>query len=406
MLDVRPTAFITPIAEQEFASLTPLIRIVSAGDEDATLTGLVRIYRISTGLLIYSSELTITEIVNGTTVDVAALTPWSPPAPADDDYQIVVNTTATSHPPAEWHQQTASLGAYTFDIKPVGMGPAPAAHAPTHENGGSDPLEVETLPTSELDDTLVFVPDGAGGLEFVAPSPLVDHGLVQGLDDDDHPQYTLRHLVREKTDLLGNTATYSTPWAIALVASGTVTSLAGTPTHPGVVRITSSTSADSGATIVLNSKTAFLLAGSESSRCWFRPQTLSGTTTRIGFHDASEFSGVTDGAFFYVDPATGIIYGKTSAAAVSTTGTGYQLVTDTWYLAILVLNSDASRVDFSLYDDAGSLLWTDFLTSNIPTAAGRELGHGLKSTNSGTTAVALTDVDYLELSVPDRRPDL
>lgn len=48
------------------------------------------------------------------------------------------------------------------------MGPAPAAHAPTHEDGGSDPIEVETLPTSELDDTLVLAPDGAGGLEYHA----------------------------------------------------------------------------------------------------------------------------------------------------------------------------------------------------------------------------------------------
>src|SRR4030042_5744417 len=117
MLDVRPTAYLVPIAEQEFASLTPLVRIVNAGDEDATVTGLVRIYRISTGLLIYSSELAVTEIVHNSSADVSALTPWSPPAPADDDYQITVNKTRTSHPPAEWHQLTASLAALTFSLK-------------------------------------------------------------------------------------------------------------------------------------------------------------------------------------------------------------------------------------------------------------------------------------------------
>lgn len=75
MLDVRPTAYIVPIAEQAFSSLTPLVHIANTGDEDATVTGLVRIYRISTGLLIYSSEIAITELLAGASADVAALTP-------------------------------------------------------------------------------------------------------------------------------------------------------------------------------------------------------------------------------------------------------------------------------------------------------------------------------------------
>jgi hypothetical protein len=48
------------------------------------------------------------------------------------------------------------------------MGPSPAAHAPTHEDGGSDPLYVENQPTTETDATLVLAPDGAGGVEFRA----------------------------------------------------------------------------------------------------------------------------------------------------------------------------------------------------------------------------------------------
>lgn len=171
MLDVRPTAYIVPIAEQEFASLTPLIRIANAGDEDATLTGLVRIYRISTGLLIYSSELAVTETAHGTTVDVAALTPWSPPAPADDDYQVVVNCHAVSHPPEGWHVLDTSLAAFTFDIKPVGMGPAPAAHAPTHENGGSDEVDVTDLSGELADDQPALAHDIAGARHTSAATP-------------------------------------------------------------------------------------------------------------------------------------------------------------------------------------------------------------------------------------------
>jgi predicted outer membrane repeat protein len=406
MLDVRPVAYVTPIAEQEFASLTPLVRIASAGDEDATLTGLVRIYRVSTGLLIYSSELAITEIMHGTTVDVAALTPWSPPAPADDDYQIVVNTTATSHPPAEWHQLTASLPAYTFDIKPVGMGPAPAAHAPTHENGGSDPLEVETLPTSELDDTLVLAPDGAGGLVFVDLSPTIDHGLTLGLDDDDHPQYQLRHEISECDDFLYPVATTSTRWRTVAIGSGTLAPIAGTATHPGIIRISSSTSTNSGGAIRTEAD-SILLAGSETATFHFRPQTLVNTTFRLGYHDTNISSAPADGAYINIDPATSLLTGRSmNNSAGSTTGTNYLVVTNTWYIAKIAINADASRIDFYLYDDAGSLLWTDNLTTNIPTAAGRETGHCIIATNSGTTALAILDVDRVALSIPDRRPEV
>lgn len=50
----------------------------------------------------------------------------------------------------------------------VGEGPSPAPHATTHEDGGSDELEVSDLATSELDDSLVLKPDGAGGVEWGA----------------------------------------------------------------------------------------------------------------------------------------------------------------------------------------------------------------------------------------------
>jgi hypothetical protein len=94
----------------------------------------------------------------------------------------------------------------------------------------------------------------------------------------------------------------------------------------------------------------------------------------------------------------GVIVGKTANnSARSTTGTSYTLVTNTWYRLRIEVNSDATLVTFSLFSEAGALLWSDTLNSNIPTAAGRETGHGIVATNSGTTAVAMVDVDYLNL---------
>jgi hypothetical protein len=167
MLDIQLLAYVVPTDEQPFQSLTPSVRVSNAGDVDAVLTGIVNIYRVSTGLLIYSSQLTRSTITHGTTVDVEAQSPWSPPAPAADDYLILVTGSAAAvglDVPA----QTLSLGSFIFDVTPQGMGPAPAAHGTTHELSGSDPLEVSLLATSEMTASLVLKPDGSGGVTWAA----------------------------------------------------------------------------------------------------------------------------------------------------------------------------------------------------------------------------------------------
>lgn len=427
MLDVRPTAYITPLAEQVLDDITPVIQVTSTGDEDARVTGLIRIYRQSTDQLLFTSELATTIVTHGTTVNIAALSAWSPGAPADDDYFIMVDTLAESTIPSHTDTMRAHLGTFEFDIKAGPMGPAPAAHGSTHEDGGMDEISIDALdgvpaargqtnglasldgatlvPTAELglgaptgtkylrDDQSWQVPPGAG---------VTDHGALTGLADDDHPQYQLRHELFWETDCLFSSAG-AYPWYQLAIAAGTIAPASGSSTHPGIDRITSSTTTNSGYYKRIHIA-ALALAGSEVSSYWHRPQTLAGTTRRTGFHDTTSVNAPVDGAYIYQDPATGRISGRTMAASAgSTTGTDYQLVTNTWYCEKIVVNADATRVDFYLYDDAGALLWTDFLTTNIPTSW---LGHGTIVTNSGTTAVDLDDVDYMSLRIPDRRPNL
>lgn len=143
MLDVRPVAYIAPVAEQPIGPITPIIRIASIGDEASTLTGLIRIYRKTTDQLLYTSELPVTYLPGHTTIDVAALTPWDPPAPADDDYFILCDTTAIN--PLVPDGYCGHLGAYTFDVKTVPMGPVPAGHHATHESGGMDEIDLTDL---------------------------------------------------------------------------------------------------------------------------------------------------------------------------------------------------------------------------------------------------------------------
>ena len=69
----------------------------------------------------------------------------------------------------------------------------------------------------------------------------------------------------------------------------------------------------------------------------------------------------------------GILVGKTSNnSARSTTATSYALAINTWYKLTITMNADATVATFAVHSEAGALLWTDTLNTNIPTAAGRE----------------------------------
>lgn len=173
MLDVRLTAYVVPLAEQVLDDITPSIEARNYADEDATITGHVRIYRNSTETIEFTSELATTELKHGTTATIRALSAWSPGAPADDDYFIIAEILATSYLPGP--PQRASLGAFTFDVKPGPMGPAPAAHHGTHENGGMDPVDVTGMPgvlaepqTPATHGTTHFTP----GLDLVKAFPV------------------------------------------------------------------------------------------------------------------------------------------------------------------------------------------------------------------------------------------
>jgi hypothetical protein len=183
MLDVRPTAYIVPLAEQVLDDITPVVQVTSAGDEAAQVTGLIRIYRQSTDQLLYTSELAVTIVPGHTTVNIAALSAWSPPAPADDDYFILCDTMAISvAEPTDPDTMRASLGAWHFDIKPGPMGPAPAAHHATHENGGMDEISVAGL-HGVLGDTQPVAPHAADHM-FGGPDQINVQDLPGVLADD------------------------------------------------------------------------------------------------------------------------------------------------------------------------------------------------------------------------------
>jgi hypothetical protein len=168
--------------------------------------------------------------------------------------------------------------------------------------------------------------------------------------------------------------------------------------HPGVVLLRSSTTANSG---YQYSTTAnyIRIGGGEQINIVFRtPSSFATITGRFGLLDVFTSADAVDGAYLELQP-TGVLVGKTSNNSVrSTTPTIATLTIDTWYHCSVKVNSGATQVDFILYSMAGAVLGSQILTTNIPTASGRETSAGLVFTSSGVVAVNLALVDYLSFN--------
>jgi len=459
MLDVRVRRYVSPLAEQVLDDITPAIEVRNYADEDATITGHVRIYRKSTDSLEYTSELAETELEHGTTATIPALSAWSPGAPADDDYFILADIVATSYLPGP--PLPAVLGAFTFDIKPGPMGPAPAGHHATHENGGMDEVDctglvgaggvpavhdiagashssaatpgrllkadanglpvdatntnaqlVATIGDSHAQNTdtdleAVFeatfekvANKGIAGGYCALPNPL---DLTLPLRADGTPARPETHF--QSQDFTRDSLAigyFVPPWSLNAVTSGTAGPVAGEANHPGIVFLKSAAGANSGMNIPLD-PLAFLLAGGCRADFIVRPQVLAGAVIRCGFGDVKTIADHVDGIYFEMNTVVavpGTLVGKSASNSVrTTTATSFVLVTNTWYRLHLELNAAANLATFKLYSEAGAVLWTDTVNANLPTGAGRQTGHGLTAFNTAGGTVVICDLDYMDVEI-------
>jgi len=439
MLDVRVRRYVSPLAEQVLDDITPAIEVRNYADEDATITGHVRIYRKSTDTLEFTSELAETELGHGTTATIPALSAWSPGAPADDDYFILADIVATSYLPGP--PLPAVLGAFTFDVKPGPMGPAPAGHHTTHENGGMDEVDCTGLVgaggvpvahkashqnggadeisvaglSGELADdqppkahgnaahSVTFEDQankGIAGGYCALPNPL---DLTLPLRADGTPArpetyFQSQDFTRDSLAI----GYFVPPWSLNAVTAGTAGPVAGEANHPGIVFLKSAAGANSGMNIPLD-PLAFLLAGGCRADFIIRPQVLAGAVIRCGFGDVKTIADHVDGIYFEMNTVVavpGTLVGKSASNSVrTTTATSTVLVTNTWYRLHLELNAAANLATFKLYSEAGAVLWTDTVNANLPTGAGRQTGHGLTAFNTAGGAVVICDIDYMDVEL-------
>jgi hypothetical protein len=202
------------------------------------------------------------------------------------------------------------------------------------------------------------------------------------------------------TDCFHTSGYVNPPWYGTSLATGTCSgAVDSSANHPGVFRFLSALNTANSGFVFWITTTAILISGLETSDLIFSlPELNANTLIRFGFQDVYTSSAVVDGVYIAIanDTLTGVTVNN---SAQSVTATSFTLSASTWYHAKIVLNEDATLVTFYLYDEAGVLLWSDTLATNIPTA--RVTGHAIVCYNSapGGTIRNLLDADYWDFVI-------
>jgi hypothetical protein len=187
--------------------------------------------------------------------------------------------------------------------------------------------------------------------------------------------------------LVGLTAAFE-PWSGASVNSGTAnndTAFTGSANDPMRIIWASASGANSGSSLSVDVRT-FLVAGGEQSVHTVYIYKTNATVLRAGYLDVFSNTEPTDGV--YLEMVGGVIYGKTSSNSSRTETVSRYTVSENSTLPLglhSLVNSNASSVTFAVYTN-GVSAWTDTVTNNIPTGAGRYTGHGAVAYHTGSGA--------------------
>lgn len=186
-------------------------------------------------------------------------------------------------------------------------------------------------------------------------------------------------------------ASGSDPFIGAAISSGTnTTAPSGTAlngTRYGGVLLRQSATANSG---YLYQTTATSVRFGTESRLFrahiFHATALTNRTVRVGFHDSTTSADAVDGVYFEI--VAGVATGKTSTNSTrSSTGTTHTATVNVWYVYEIEVNAAGTLATFRVLDTSETQLFSATLTTNIPTASGRESAAGIVATaNTGAAA--------------------
>lgn len=200
-----------------------------------------------------------------------------------------------------------------------------------------------------------------------------------------------------------NVASYYPFFGVAISAGAAIMSSFANSSVIGTIALRDSATANAGYRILTDPLSMYLIGG-ESYSVIFNPVTKVNKKFVLGFTDATLISDPVDGVWLEYDynASTTSIVGRTSVNnSRSTTASGFVFSNDAWYKGEIIINSDATAATFKIYDTDYQLLWSDTLSSNVPSGPTRPFGAGASAyENSTNAAQSLVILDYMEFIVP------
>jgi hypothetical protein len=201
-----------------------------------------------------------------------------------------------------------------------------------------------------------------------------------------------------QTDFLSKNANANPPWVGGARGGGTVSTGNAEENNPGIATLKSGTTAGDGYYFTTDF-TSQKIYGSEKTTFIFKAPTFSTNTyARMGWFDVTTDNGSIKNGIICFYAGSSSFEGRCIAdSSYTNTSTSYTLSTNIYYRCTIIVNSNATRVDFYLYKCSdSSLLWSDYLTTNIPTGY---TGHGIIAWHNGVTSISILTVDYMDLII-------
>lgn len=187
--------------------------------------------------------------------------------------------------------------------------------------------------------------------------------------------------------------TFLTPFTYTPISNGIFGSYTGETNHPGWMGFNCGTNANSGGTLASNLN-AIRDVGNNYFEFIFYVTQSTNLVVYAGIHKSSSATAPTDGIWFNIAATT--LSGKCAASSsTTTTASTYTISTATWYRGRLVVNTAASSVDFYLYDESGTLLWNDSVSSNIPATTLSPVQMVAAKTTSSGSQTEIVRLDWI-----------
>ena len=269
--------------------------------------------------------------------------------------------------------------------------------------GGGDNISVNGAAKTDANfsDATVAAPNGGANVKWQSDTS-TPNNISAYFDFGDYDTAFKKKPTYGSDFISGTTAYYNLPFIGAAISSGTVAAplaAALNGNHPGVLRLRSNTTANGGYRYQAYNGSIRLKGGEVFNGVLYH-ENIATTTVRMGFNDNTTSADAVDGCYFEI-PTSGAVVGKCSNNSTRTSTAGsYTISLSTWYSYRITMNSDATLATFEIFDSSGNSLWTsnNTVSSNIPTASGRETNVGIVATESSTTATYLVDLDYMSFS--------